>query len=94
MCGTDQPLRGAVIAECSAQGLDTARHGGIGYDPPVPYFLDDLLARQHPFTVLDQQQQQRELLGLERHDSISGPHFQRVGIERVSFEVIDHRRRS
>ena len=86
----DELLRPAVVAEGLACRLHAARDRGIGHDPAVPHLFQDLVPRDQPLAVLDQQRQQSEHLRLDVHDGAGRAQLGRGEIQLELPEGVDH----
>ena len=75
MEGADEPLVLPSSPECLTCRLHAARERRVRHDPPVPDFLEDLVAGHQAVTVLDEQREQRENLGFQRAHGAPRPQF-------------------
>ena len=86
----DELLRFAVIAERLTRRLHPARHGCVRDDAAVPDFLDDLVLRNQPFAVFNQEGEQRKHLPLEADGLAAHPQLDGGEIQLELTELVDH----
>ena len=90
MRGPDVTLGRPVVPERLARGLDAARDCGIRDDAAVPHFLEQLVAGHQPVPVLDEVNQEREDLGLQRARRSARAQFGSRQVELELAEPVDH----
>ena len=88
----DEALRLAVVAERLPRRLDATRDRGVGHDATVPDLLDDLVFRDEPLAVGDEQREQGKHLRLEAQHLAAGPQLDGGQVQLEATEPIDHRR--
>ncbi len=82
----DESLRLAVVTERLPCRLDATGECGIRDDAPVPDLVEDLVPRDQPFAVFDQQREQGKDLRFDGVRLAVGAQF---GLGRVELEVAE-----
>src|SRR5215471_14346034 len=92
MQGLDESLRASVVAECLPRRFHTARDRRVRHDATIPNFLDDLVLRDEPLAVLDEQSEQAKDLRLEAQWFAADAQLDRGKIELERSEPVHHGR--
>ncbi len=90
--GTDQLLRPAVVPQRAARRLDAAGQRRFRYDPAVPDLLDHFVAGDESIALVDQQEQKRQDLWLDRNARSALAQLEACAVELERAEAIDHLR--
>ena len=90
MDGADELLRLSVITQRLPRRFHPARQCRIRDDAAVPDLLEDFVLGDQPVARIDQQREQGEDLGLERHSLAPGAQLDPVEIEFEVAEPVQH----
>ena len=85
----DNRLRLAVITNRAPGRIDTAVESAIRNNPPVPYYLNNLILAHNSVAVFDQAGEQAEHLRFDLDGLAAVGQFQALGIERELIKSVD-----
>ena len=88
----DHPLLLAIVLKNVTRGLDPARDRRIRDDPALPDRVDDLVLGDEAVALVDQQQEKRQHLGLDRYRRSRPAELEPVGVQLELAKPIHHYR--
>jgi hypothetical protein len=83
---TDEGLLLTAVAERAARGIDAVVQRRLGYDPPAPDVLEQVLFAHHAVAVPDEMQDEVEHLRFDVHGCATAGQFAPVGVDGVVAE--------
>ncbi len=75
-----------AVAERAARGIDPVVQGRLGYDPPAPDVLEQVVLAHHAVAVPDEVQDKVEHLRLNVHRCAAAGQFAPAGVDGVVAE--------
>jgi len=84
--GADKALRLPTIADRVTRSIYPYAERGLGYSPAVPHRIEDIVPRDHPIAVPDEELQKVEDLRLKRNQTVAASQLAPLGIEDVTIK--------